>query len=436
MKHLVFPRHPIGNPRRVWRQDRFLLSICAGAPLGLDVSGEWIEQKTRRAVHTLVDAGFDFIGTLWASPAISREVLRTTEALGAKMVYQNLKRSGGMGDRNIFCGEDDLEGVLQDLAPWHSPAAVWMWDEPSADEHLQKTRKLTDLCERLRPDLLPMNVALPSYGKVLRWENGEYPKYIERFLDTIDPAQMMFDYYPIGLSENREENQLDLSRMWCDMETVRRGAQARGIPFWFAYQGTKFHFYRHAERFTFDMVRMMANSAVLHGAKALDYYVEFEGTVDPETGGKGYFFEEQKQLNRELHSLGHTLMALTCLRVIHDDSLLPDCPYMEGLRCTMEDSELLTGTLRHRVSVSEHADEHGHLYLMVLNRDYDRDTYVELKLKNPSHVYRISREDGEERCIHLGVSAIQVHLRAGDLALYRIQPAAEEPYTLEYVLEK
>jgi hypothetical protein len=109
---------------------------------------------------------------------------------------------------------------------------------------------------------------------------------------------------------------------------------------------------------------------------------------------------------------------------------------MEGLRTPMEDSELLTGVLRKRVSVSEHEDAYGNKYLMVLNRDYDRDTYVELKLKNPSHVYRISREDGEERCVHQDVRSMQVALAAGDLALYRIQPATEEPFTVEYYLEK
>ena len=436
MQHKTFARYAIGNPRRVWRQDQFLLSVCNPGPYGLDVKGEWIAQKTRRAVKTAVDAGFDLIGSLWASPETSMEMLRTTEALGAKLTYQNLKRMGGMGTDRIHNDGDDLTGILEDLAPWKSLAAIWMWDEPSLPEHLERTRKLTDLCEKLRPDILPMNVALPSYGRDFRWDNGEYPAYIDRFMDVIDPAQMMFDYYPIGLREHNDTIQLDGSLMWCDMETVRRSAQKHEIPFWFVYQGTKFPFYKHTERFTFPMVRLMANAAILHGAKALDYYVEFEGTVDPETGGRGYYFEEQKQLNRELHNLGNTLMALTCLRVIHDETLLADSPYMEGLRTPLSESELIEGGVRKRVSISEHEDAYGHKYLMVLNRDYDRDTFADLKLKNLSNVYRISREDGEERCVHVGVKEMQIALAPGDLALYRIQPAEEEPYTIEYYLEK
>ena len=83
MRHKLLARYPIGNPRRVWRQDNFLLSISNPGPYGLDIKGEWMEQKTRRAVRTAVDAGFDIIGTVWTSPEISQTILRETETLGS-----------------------------------------------------------------------------------------------------------------------------------------------------------------------------------------------------------------------------------------------------------------------------------------------------------------------------------------------------------------
>ena len=111
--------------------------------------------------------------------------------------------------------------------------------------------------------------------------------------------------------------------------------------------------------YDFNMTRAMAHAGILHGAKALECYSEFNGFVDPTTGMPGRYFEEQKRLNSELKALGNTLMALTCLRVIHDDMLLPDDPSMEGLRTTMEDSELVDGALTPRLSISEHPDAHG-----------------------------------------------------------------------------
>lgn len=441
MEHKVLARYPIGNPRRAWKQDNFILGIVSPGPFDIDVDDPMMARKTRRSVQTAVEAGFTLIGSLWSSPSVSSEILHTTEQLGARMLFQNMKRCGGMGDKNIFCKKHDLEGLLRELAPWKSLYGVWMWDEPLLDEHLALTRELNDRCQRIRPDILPVNVAVPSYNDRFCWDNGQYTEYIRKYMDVIDPAQMMFDYYPIGLPGFKKEEQLDgvyprESTLWCDLEMVRREAQARDIPFWFMYQGCKFHFYPHIERFVFPMVRAMANSGILHGAKALDYYAEFEGVIDPETGGKGYFFREQKQLNQELKVLGNTLMALTCQRVIHDETLLPGFPHMEGLRSTMAESELLTGKLNPRVSVSEHSDAYGNRYLMVLNRDYEQDAYMELRLKAKSHVHRVSREDGEEQFLFYAVEKLPVHLAPGDLALYRLQPADTAPFSVEYQLEK
>ena len=175
---------------------------------------------------------------------------------------------------------------------------------------------------------------------------------------------------------------------------------------------------------------------MLHGVKGLQCYTEFEGPVNPEDGGHGVFFDEQKQFHSEIRALNDTLMALTCDRVIHDGTLLSDCAVMSNWRTPMEESELLTGELRPRLSISEHHDSYGNRYLMVLNRDYERDHHAQLTLKAPSHIYKVSREDGEQRPMYLNATKMQLHLAPGTLELYRIQPGEEEPFTVEYYLEK
>ena len=103
----------------------------------------------------------------------------------------------------------------------------------------------------------------------------------------------------------------------------------------------------------------------------------------------------------------------------------------------MEDSELLVGKLPQRISVSELSDAYGNRYLMVANRDYRNITSYRLKLKNPSRVYRVSDEDGAQRLVFDDEgNKIIGYLQPGCMALYRIQPKSEEPYTVEYYLEK
>lgn len=438
MKHQVLARYPIGNPRRVWRQDNFILSLASAGPMStaLEPKSALTHRKTRRGVKTAIDAGFDLLGCLWADPALSMEIVRAAEQYGGRVLFQDLRRFGGMGRRNIFCEKNDYEGVIRDTERWRCIAGYCMWDEPITEHPMEETRRMIDYCERVRPDLLPYTVANPDYNRHCSWEDNAYAPYIDAFLDVIDPAQMSFDYYPIGKPEYDPQKQLDNSTMWSDLEIVRRAAQKRGIPFWFWYQGQRFPWHKVYYTFRHSMARAMAYAGVLHGVKAIECYTEFDGFVDPATGGHGVFFEEQRQLNGELHALGNTLMALECLRVIHDETLLPGHPSMEGLRTSIGESELITGGLVPRTSISEHRDAYGNRYLMVLNRDYNETASLSLKMRELSNVYEVSKEDGEQYLRYEAEKALPVTLAPGDLRLYRIQPATEELFTVEYVIEK
>ena len=109
---------------------------------------------------------------------------------------------------------------------------------------------------------------------------------------------------------------------------------------------------------------------------------------------------------------------------------------MVGLRTSLSESELLTGRLFARISVSEHEDDYGNKYLMVLNRDFKRSSHFSLTLKEKSNIYEVSKNDGEQRLIYTGETVLPVRLAPGELALFRIQNATETPCTVEYYLDK
>ena len=437
MKHKVLMRYPLGNPRRKWRMDNFVINVASAGPMDstLVPKDDLTRRKTRRGVKTTIDAGFNLMGCLWAEPELAMDIVRTAERYGGNVLFQDIKRFGG-NHRQRFGPVNDYAGAIRDTAQWNCIKGYCLWDEPIFPEHLEETRRMVDYCEQVRPDLLPYTVANPSYHSKCSWEKKEFAPYIDRFLDIIEPAQLDFDYYPIGKRDYVPENQLDNCVMWSDMEIVRRAAQKREIPFWFCYQAQAFPWHPIFCPFHFNMARSMAFGAVLYGAKGLCAYTEFAGFIDPTTGGPGVFFEEQKKLNNEIAALGNTLMALRCLRVIHDENLLKDHLSMEDIRTGMEESEFLTGTLHNRISVSEHEDNYGNKYLMVLNRDYDNTAYTCLKFKKPYHVYEVSKEDGEQYLRYERAKNINVYLQPGDLILYRLQDAEEEPYTIEYCLDK
>jgi len=379
-------------------------------------------------MQTAVDACFTMAEMCWASPEVGLEMVRMAERLQFPVAYQNLTRFGGMGyrkEKNLLPEDNDLEGVIRDVAPWKSVFALHLYDEPITPEQRVLVRDLIRRVEEACPEKLPY--ACTDAGK------------IDEMADEVDPAQLSFDQYPFGGWAGdgmTPEKQMDgCAKYWSNMEIARRAAKRIETPYWFIYQGHGLHYNPSPDQYTFTASRMMANSALLYGVKGLACYIECDGVLDPESGRPGAYFEEQRKLNREILALGNTLMALECQRVIHDESMASgreDITY-----CTMEDSELLKGKLPHRISVSELKDAYGNDYLMVMNRDYRSERRYHLSMKNPMRAWRVSDRDGEQRLAFddagNGMTGI---LQPGSLALYRLQPKDQEPYAVEYYLDK
>ena len=424
MEHRILSRYPLGNPHRLWRQDNFILSTFSA-------KGE----NMRGILETCADAGFNLVEIGWASHEQAEEALRLCEELELNLVYQDFSLYGGMQLRHMDrepLTQADVKAVCDHVKPYKRTAGYYVWDEPYVEDQLYEARRQVDMFQCEDPDRLPFTVAIPSYNDKYTWENGEFAAYLERYCTIIDPPMLSLDYYPIGLRWYTDEKQLDDSFMWLDIGLMRKLGRKYNMPIWFYYHGMN---YTNFRRFTFPMVRMNMYAAVLYGAKGLQQFTAVGSTVTTD-GQPDIFFEEQKAIHREFRMLGSTLMALENVNVIHSDDLLPGCEHMAGLAETMADSRLLCGTLPSRVSVGEFADAYGNQYLLVLNRDYETDAAVTLDLQADSRIYEVSRVTGRQNVIWDGTKQINVTLAKGDAILYRVQPAAEEAFTVEYRLEK
>ena len=92
--------------------------------------------------------------------------------------------------------------------------------------------------------------------------------------------------------------------------------------------------------------------------------------------------------------------------------------------------------LPYRTSASEFEDAYGNKYLMVLNRDYLAEKTLTLSLKGNYRIYEVSKVDGLQSVRAENAETLTVQLAAGDAALFRLQPAEEEAFTIEYRLSK
>ena len=441
MQHKILSRYPIGNPARVWKQKDFILSQFKA--YGNDM---------RKTVKAMADVGFDTVEIGWATHEQGEAATPLCQEFGLKLVYQDLDRFGGAWDRDpegkatdspFFekiskrSGHPERLFVKVDIHPVIAEkkgkaAGYYIWDEPFFEAQMEECRKEIDAVEELDPTALPFVVANPSYNPHFTWGNGQYPAYVERFAAIINPPVLSFDYYPIGTPEHNEQDQLDNSPMWADLYAVKKIAEAHNIPFWFYYQGVNFH---NAPVFTFPMTRMFMYAGALYGAKALQHYCSTNAIVDPE-GNRLPYFDLQREINAEFRALGNTLMALDCKQVFHDARCLKDFAPMREYADDIANSAFLADALPYRISASELADAYGNKYLMVLNRDYTVQKNVTLALNANYRVYEISKKDGKQYLTKDSTDRLNVVLAAGDAALFRLQPAKEEAFTIEYRLSE
>ena len=84
MKKLL-ARYPLGNPRRLWRQDNFVFSTFSPGLMSLDNDNERDTAIMRRSVKTCVEAGFNLLELGWASPERGKAAVRMSEQLGVSL---------------------------------------------------------------------------------------------------------------------------------------------------------------------------------------------------------------------------------------------------------------------------------------------------------------------------------------------------------------
>lgn len=424
MEHRILARYPLGNPRRVWRQNNFVLSTFQGKGTNM-----------RNAIENCVEAGLNMLELGWASPEQAQEALRLCEELDIDLIFQDFSIYGGMQERNVdrHISPETARQVVDMIRPWKCVVGYYVWDEPYHDEDLAEARYQIDLLLALDPEKAGFTCAIPSYNGLYKWENGEFPAYLRRYADKIEPPVLSLDYYPIGNGKFYSvEDQLDKSLFWCDLEMMRKVCREKNLPLWFYYQA----FDRFStEHYIFPMTRMMMNAAVLYGAKGLQNFTA-PSSITYSTGDKGKYFNEIKEINAEFKKLGNTLMALDSKYVFHSKDLLPGCTYEEGLCDDISESSVLGCELPTRVSVGELVDAYGNTYLFILNRDYYKDAEFSLALKEKSRLYLVSKQDGRQYVAEEETDKINVKLIPGEAVLYRVQKASDEAFTVEYRIEK
>lgn len=429
MELKILKRHPLGNPARVWKQDKFIFSAFNGVS----------DENQRMALLNAQEAGFNMLELGWATTDEVDRIIPIAEEVGMDLVVQDWRYFGGFQEtREKVIDMPELEEYIKFTKKYRHIAGYYVWDEPYYQEDVEKARAQTDIMEKLDPERLPFVVAIPSYNREYRYENNLFDAYMERYCDTIEPPILSLDFYCIrGLDD---VNQIDQKNIYKDLYVMRKNCRRKGnMPLWFYFQssgdlsvvdGSMFHVnHRH--------IYLQVHLALLYGAKGLQYYNITNGIVRRADGGKGEYFEQVKEFNRKILMWSPVLMAVESDAVYHSPEVLKDDEKFRTDYCdNIADSTIFDGELPLRISAAEFSDNYGNKYVMILNRDYLRRRPADIKLKGNYRLYEVCPKTGKQFVAAECTDNIKLNLEPTDAVLYRVQNADEEPYDIEYVLEK
>ena len=429
METRIIYRHPLGNPRRKYRQDNLVISTFKAAT-----------GNPRLGLEHCKEMGFNMVEFGWVPPAEARKYIIACEEVEIDGLFQNWDAFGGMSE-NHGRKEVDMDALLPYLEytrKFRHFAGHYVWDEPLTRETMEVARQQTDLLESLDPTRLIYDVALPgdnSYGR--NWDHDAYEQYLTEYLDIVDPAFASLDNYPFKPWFPKPADQLDSVYFCMDLALLRRLAKERNIPMWFYFQSIDNPWKHLYHSLTPEMLRVQQYQALLHGAKGLQNYNVEPGAIRTEDGTKGPLFYATKELNYCCRQLGKTLMALESVAVFHSAELLKGNKHFDKLRQSLSESKILAEQeLPVRCSVGEFVDSEGNRYLMIQNRDYEITQQLDFVLQKEFRVYEVSKSDGKQRIRNEKVSKLGMLMKPGDAVLLRFQDAAEEAYLIDYALQK
>lgn len=427
MQTKVIYRGPVGNSKRKYRQERFIISTFSACT-----------KNIRRGIELCKDLGFDMVEFGWVNPEDSLKCMTACEEVAIDGIFQNWECFGGFqeseGKNNINL--EKLSAYLDYTKKFRHVAGYYVWDEPLYDEKVEAAAEQVKIMEMLDPDRLPFTVAMPSYNPVKSWENKEFEKYLRKYTEDIEPAVLSLDYYPFHANKPEPTDQLDSSELFLDIALLRKLSLEKEIPMWFYFQTQDDPGAYEYRCFSPEKIRMQQYNALLHGAKGLQNYNVFNGAINQDsTYGPLYFFT--KELNRRSHQLGKTFMALTSIGVFHSPELLKDNRDFDAYRQSVSESNILANEeLPFRCSVGEFTDSEDNRYLFVQNRDYDSRREFLIRLKKKFRIYVVSQEDGQQSVLEEGAESLNLTLEPGDAILLRFQDEKEEAFLIDYVLKK
>ena len=322
----------------IGRSEEKFRYVCYGTPFYENIGevpyGAHPDQNTEENWQIIADCGFNYampINDITHEQIIS--TLEQAQKVGIKVLImdylpnglpQLIGRSENRSyDETMALIEESEEILIErytQYASYESFAGIQIKDEPSAGFYNAISAGQDWWYEHFSEYEYYCNL-LPSYASYLQLFGSEadggysYPDYVERFVETTNPAYLSYDHYPFqrsGVGATIRPAYL------YDLETFAEASKKYDIPFYCYQQCTKHLTYTGPE--TYREYAWQVYTALTYGCRGLQTFKYWaymvpevnsnnlgNGLVDPD-GNRMPLYYAVQQVNREIGSFEELYM--------------------------------------------------------------------------------------------------------------------------------
>ncbi|MFI5394442.1 MAG: hypothetical protein ACHQ9S_02815 [Candidatus Binatia bacterium] len=250
-------------------------------------------------------------------------------------------------------------------------------DEPSAGEIAAVAAVVARLREQDPTHLAYVNL-LPDYVKLENLGTTSYTDYTERFIDTVQPQLLSYDYYPFLEDADRPS-------FFDNLATIRSLALRHHLPFMLIVQAMPHLHYRDP---TESEIGWQIFHALAFGARGISYFAYWTpvavasademnfhyGLIENGKPTRHYF--EAMRLNQKAAALAAQLAPFESLGIADSAGEIGG-PFPIGPIVAIEGGQITAGLF---------TDTTGRIAALLVNRDYRYGATVRLRLRDAAAV--------------------------------------------------
>lgn len=360
-------RQPVRSPAPA--APPFLITFWCGPPLA--------EFNDARAAE-IAAAGFTIVGPPCEGdidPPANRAALDVAARHGLRLWLSDQR----FGKYALLAAdwESRLDAAIAEYAAHPAFAGYFLTDEPAVPEFDSIARLVARLRSRDPAHLAYVNL-LPDFVPPQGLGAETYHEYVERFIATVQPPLLSYDYYPFRRNDQGENK--DRTTFFRNLATIRAQSLEHRLPFMLIVLAMPHAHYRDP---TEAELSWQVYNALAFGARGISYFtywtpVNVEGAEVMhfhygliENGRPTRHYFEAAHLNRTIAALGDELAAFDSLAVA-DSSGEIGGPFPIGPIDAVDGGPITVGLFM---------NDDGALAALLVNRDYEYGVTAQLRLR-------------------------------------------------------